>query len=70
MSNLFRREINVETGEEKIIYLTDEEVQALQEAEALRKAQEVASQPTLAELQAQLNAIAAQIAALSANTSG
>lgn len=60
-----RIEVNVETGEVKIIQFTPEE-----EAEALAYAatiqEPVPVKPTLEELQAQLTAISAQIQALAA----
>ena len=65
-----RIEVNVETGEQKIIDLTPEEIAA---AQAQYQAW-LASQPpdppppTLADLQAQLTALTAQIQALSGTT--
>ena len=65
MSKLFRKEINVMTGEEKIIYLTDEEVAELQALEKERLANiPPPPKPTLEELQAKLVDLQKQMASL------
>lgn len=59
-----RIEVNVETGEVKVIQFTaEEEAVALAYAASLPAPAELAK-PTLVELQAQLAALSAQIAAL------
>ena len=58
---MHRIEVNVETGEQKIVQWTAEEIAALPPPAPPPPAP---PQPTVAELKAQLDAIAAQLAAM------
>jgi hypothetical protein len=62
-----RIEVNVETGEVRIIQFTpEEEAEALAYAATVQEPEPVPAKPTLEELQAQLAAISAQMQLLAA----